>query len=115
MEKALSDQGLKNLKPWKPGQSGNPAGRRKHDLSRIAELLSKDGKHPYIELMKLLPQLRPKEQADIWLQLLSYCFAKPKEEDKEDDSERKALENIPEQELIVMVKERLHEIEGKAG
>jgi len=22
-----------NLKPWKPGQSGNPGGRRKHDVA----------------------------------------------------------------------------------
>ena len=25
---------LANLKPWKPGQSGNPSGRPKHDVAR---------------------------------------------------------------------------------
>ena len=32
MEKKRRGQ-VENLKPWKPGQSGNPGGRPKHDVS----------------------------------------------------------------------------------
>ncbi len=98
---------LQNLRPWKPGQSGN-TGRKKW-LTRIDEMCAKDGKHPYEELMKLLPELRPREQAEIWLQLLSYCQAKPKplEAEKPDD-----LDDMPTEELLRLVKSQIKDMEG---
>lgn len=73
------------LAKFKPGVSGNPAGRPKKLLLRIDEMCKKDNVHPYTELMKLMPLLDESDQADVWLQLLSYIQPKPKEEPIEDE------------------------------
>lgn len=90
---------------FKPGQSGNPSGRPKRLLPRIDEMMHKDGKHPYTELMRLIPKLPPKAQAEVWLELLAYCQPKMKEfTPTESEEEREALRNLPMNELIQLVK-----------
>lgn len=103
-----------NLKPWQPGVSGNPGGKPKRLLPRVDEILYKAGLNPTDELMKLMPTLRPREQAEIWLELLAYCQAKPKHHDeaKEVLDELKALST---QELLKLVKENLPELAKDAG
>ena len=64
---------------FKPGQSGNPGGRKKGPVSKVKEILSAKGQHPVEEILRLLPELRPAERAKIWLELLAYCEARPKE------------------------------------
>jgi hypothetical protein len=93
---------------FKPGQSGNPGGRPKKLLKRVDEMCHADGKHPYTELMRLLPELKEREQAEIWLQLLSYCQARPKQLTlDDDDDEIKNLKNLSMKELMRLVKDNL--------
>ncbi len=94
---------------FKPFQSGNPGGRPKRLLSLIAEMIHKDGRHPYTELMALMPSLRPKEQAEVWLALLAYCQSKPKET-AEEDTERSELSKLPLAELLQLVKLAIPEL-----
>ena len=53
MPKELHPNSLANLRPWKPGQSGNPSGRPKNTFSQLVEeeLRTKSKKDP--ELSKL--------------------------------------------------------------
>lgn len=95
------------LKPfhWKPGQTGNPNGRPRKLLKRIDEMLFADGLHPYTELMKLMPDLKSKEQAEVWLELLTYCQAKPKTVEEELDP----LKALSTEALIKLVQDKIPE------
>ena len=64
------------LGSFKPGNSGNPTGRPKN---RVRLELDSAKKDPVKELLKLLPDLSPNKQADVWLELLSYLQGKPKD------------------------------------
>jgi len=88
---------------FKPGQSGNPAGRPKKILARVDELCHQAGVHPFTELMKILKEgsLEDKEKANIWLQLLSYVQGKAK---TLEDDEPSDLEKLTTAELIKLVK-----------
>lgn len=105
----MSNQYAHLKSPWKPGVSANPSGRPKQWLKRIDEMCTKDGKHPYTELMKLLPELKPREQAHIWLELLAYCQAKPKPIEAEKENE---LASMSTADLVKLVKEKLPELES---
>ncbi len=96
---------------FKPGQSGNPSGRPKKLLARVDEMCAAEGKHPYSELMNILPELKPREQAEVWLALLSYCQAKPKEEAKQDEPDdfRKKLSEMALPALLELVKKAIPE------
>lgn len=94
---------------WKPGQSGNPNGRPKVWLTRVDEMMAKDGKHPYTELLKLLPELKPRDQAQVWLELLAYCQPKPKPIEAEKENE---LAGMSTAELVKLVKDKLPELEA---
>ncbi len=98
-----------NLKPWKPGQSGNPSGKRKRVLPRIDELLKKNNKEPIAELLALLPKLSDRDQVHLWLELLPYVH--PKVKPSEDD-ERGEYDDVPTEELERLLSERMRK---KAG
>lgn len=91
---------------FKPGQSGNPGGRTKRAFKRVDEILKELGKEPIGELMKLIPELRPREQAQVWLEILPYVHAKLKPLEHEEDNE---LENLSTAELLQLVKDNLPE------
>lgn len=97
-----------NLRPWKPGQSGNPGGKPKNQVfPRVAELLKAQGKEPIAELLALIPTLAPRIQAQVWLEILPYVHGKVKPlEDVEPDE----LSQLPTEELEKMVKEKLREV-----
>lgn len=106
----------KGMSPWQPGQSGNPAGRPRKLLHRVDEILSKAGLHPVTELLKLLDELKPRDKAEIWLQLLSYVQAKPKELVLSDEeTARMALENLSDDELVKMAEKFLPALRKRAG
>lgn len=68
-------------------------------------MLAADGRHPYTELMALLPNMPLEEQAKVWLTLLSYCQAKPREVAPDDDNARSEISKLPLAELIQLIKQ----------
>lgn len=63
----------------KPANSGIKKGQKQTRTivkKQVHELLSLSGKHPVTELMKLMPELAPKEQSRVWLELLQYVSPK---------------------------------------
>lgn len=99
-----------------PGQSGNPAGGPKRKLERVQDVLAEAGKHPVRELLALMPELRPREQAEIWVQLLSYIEAKPKEAPREADGllgeMLKRLDGYSDQDLIKKAEEAISQLKA---
>lgn len=96
-----------NLKPWKPGVSGNPGGMRKRLFPRVDELLKAAGKEPIAELLKLLPTLKERDQAQLWLEILPYVHAKAKPLAEHEEDE---LEKMSTADLVLLIKEKLPEI-----
>lgn len=81
-------------------------------LRRVDEMCYADGRHPYTELMALLPDLKPREQAEIWLQILTYCQAKPREvlsDPDENDSVREQISKMPLAEILTLIKQSIPE------
>lgn len=98
----------KNLHPpWKPGQSGNPGGKSKRIFPRVDELLKAAGKEPIAELLALLPKLKERDQAQLWLEILPYVHAKVKPMDEREEDE---LEKLTTPELVRLIKEKMPEI-----
>jgi hypothetical protein len=63
---------------FQKGVSGNPGGRAKSRIPRVEEVLKAKDMNPTEELLKLLPDLKPAEQAKVWMELIQYCHAKQK-------------------------------------
>lgn len=103
----FNEASARNLRPFQPGQSGNPGGRGKRILPRIDEILKANNLEPITELLKLLPNLKDREQAQIWLEILPYIHAKQKPMEEHEVDE---LEKMTTAELVLLVKEKLPEI-----
>lgn len=87
-----------------PGKSGNPSGRPKRLVARPDEVLAAAGIDPVKEILKLIAsgELRTSDQLKAWLELLSYCHAKPKEFSV--DSVSTPLSILTDEELIRLVR-----------
>ncbi|MGZ3796475.1 MAG: hypothetical protein ACXVB1_08925 [Pseudobdellovibrionaceae bacterium] len=77
-------------------QKGQPrpanAGKKKgsvHNISRkkVSQILAEKNKEPVEEIMRLMPMLEPRDQAKLWLDLLSYCQAKPTVYESDDNTD----------------------------
>lgn len=103
---------------FKPGQSGNPSGRPRSRLDRVDQVLEAAGKHPVKELLKLIPELKPKEQVEMWLQLWSYCQAKPAPEKEPEltlaDLNRELASRLTDKELFAKAEEMLKDLKKAA-
>jgi hypothetical protein len=94
------------------GQSGNPQGAPKRKYKRVDDELKRLGKDPLDELMKLMPDLSDTMKAKVWLEILSYCHAKPKYiELTEDDLEREKLKAMSTPELIELARKKIPELD----
>lgn len=88
---------------FQPGQSGNPSGRPAKKLKRVDEMLADIHKHPITELLALLPDLRTREQAEVWMTILSYTHAKPKETAPDPaDAEREEIRKLTNVQLAAL-------------
>ncbi len=87
---------------FRPGISGNAAGRPKKLLKRPDEVLHEQGISPVAEILKLIPSLRESDQLKAWLELLSYCAAKPKEISV--DAANTPLSSLTDDELLRLVR-----------
>lgn len=92
----------------KPAGSGRKAGvPNKRKLQKASELLAEADLHPIQAVVDLirLGDMRDKERADLWMQLFSYCEAKPKESDGgTGDGDESPLESLGEEDLLKLVK-----------
>lgn len=57
--------GIGNLRPWRPGQSGNPGGRPKKLANRVKELIGEDGARA-IEALGAIAFGTPKQRRAIF-------------------------------------------------
>jgi hypothetical protein len=88
----------------KPPGSGRKKGTpNKTKLLRVADFLAEKSLNPVDEIMALMPDMRPEAQAKVWLELLSYCQAKPKEEVVGED-EGGVPVHLPEAAVAALVK-----------
>jgi len=72
---------------YRPGP-GRPIGsKNKKTLIRAELLLAEKNINPVAEILRLMPELSPDKQADLWLDLLSYCQSKPKDDQNENNGE----------------------------
>lgn len=58
----------------------------KKKLKKVSDVLAESDLDPVKQIVSILQsgELKPRDEADVWLQLLSYCQAKPKESDGAD-------------------------------
>lgn len=75
--------------------------------------MAEQGISPVLEILKLMPKLRESDQLKAWLELLSYCAAKPKGHVDDDDDPLRKLESLSDGELLQLVREKLPTLEGK--
>jgi hypothetical protein len=73
--------------------------------------LFEQGKSPVLEILELMPKLRPTDQLKAWIELLSYCAAKPKGHADDDDARK--LERMSDVELLQLVREKLPALEDE--
>lgn len=62
----------------KPEKSGRKKGTPNRKTQLLEEILSAQGVSPVNEILKMLPALDPKQQVDVYLELLGYLFPKRK-------------------------------------
>lgn len=71
--------------------------KNKRSLFSVMETLIIAGSNPVQELLRLIPVLEEKEQAKVWLELLSYTQGKPKdpvEDEVEDTTQERSTADI---------------------
>jgi hypothetical protein len=64
--------------PGKPKTGGRSKGTPNKKTLGLAEILESQGVEPVSELLKLMPNLTPKEQADVYKDLMAYLYPKRK-------------------------------------
>jgi hypothetical protein len=92
----------------RPPNSGRKKGSKNiRKVAKVSDILAERGLNPAEEILRILEQedLKPSEQIDAWLDLLSYCQAKPKEVEEDfDDGPDEDLEDTPKEQLLKLVK-----------
>ncbi len=105
---------VENLRPWRPGQSGNPAGRPKklaldHALTALLESEGKDGKSRAEELAEALLKHAKKGNARIAQLIAERTQGRPRQTIEVSGPEGRALEiqNMTDEQLDQRIKELL--------
>lgn len=84
----------------KPESSGRKKGTpNKKKIVKVADLLAEQNINPAEKILNIIPTLDPEDQVKAWLDLLSYCEAKPKDQgpdgDGDDDNDPDELDEVP--------------------
>lgn len=93
-----------------PGSGRVKGTPNKKKWIKISELLAEKDIHPGEEILAILnnEDVRPADQIKAWLELLSYCEVKPKENESARDEEESEidseLESLSDAQLIRLVK-----------
>lgn len=69
-----------------PGAGRKPGTPNKKTVLKVEEILSTAGINPIEKVLQLITELEPRDQVKYWLELQSYCEAKPKEAENVDDT-----------------------------
>ena len=90
----------------RPINSGRKKGsKNKRKVAKVADYLAEREINPAAEILRIIPSLDEKDQVSTWLDLLSYCQAKPKDEGIDtgalDPSEFEGVSNA---ELLQLIK-----------
>lgn len=89
----------------KPANSGRKKGvRNKSKIARVQDVLDENKLNPVQALLDLLPHLEPKDQARVWSDLLTYCEAKPKTFEVEDNHDDEDGDEISLKDHLAIVK-----------
>jgi hypothetical protein len=91
----------------RPISSGRkPGSKNKKSIIRVKDLLAERDINPAQKILELIPELPPWDQIDAWMDLLSYCEAKPKamEFDPSEDEFDEDFEDIETERLLKVLK-----------
>lgn len=101
---------------FKPGQSGNLAGRPKKLVRRIEEVLHAAGIDPMQEVMKLIqdPLMTSHTKLKTWLELFPYIYPKAREEQSAADNVRDTLAALSNGELVARLEKDLQTLKKSA-
>lgn len=95
----------------KPANSGRQKGTpNKKRLKRVAEALAEKDLDPIDKILAEIPFLEPRYKVQTWLEILSYCQAKPKDlepagdETQEGEDLKEQLKEVSDAKLIALVK-----------
>lgn len=96
----------------RPSNAGRKKGsKNKKKVPRISDFLAQEGINPVDEVLRLLPELEPRDQAKLWMDIVSYCQPKPRAIDFDpDDFNLEEFDAIETSDLLKLVKPQ---IEGK--
>lgn len=97
---------------FQKGQSKHPnSGRKKgvgnkKKLKKVAQILADQGIDPVANILDLMDELEsPRDKINAWFDILSYCQAKPKEYDPDDDDlDPEDFGDVPTSELLKFIK-----------
>lgn len=101
--------------PRPPNAGRKPGSKNKKRVPRVVDFLAENDINPVAQILSILGAKdasgqytlkNPKDRADIWLDLLSYCQGKPKEVDEFFDDEPNETDDIPTETLLSIVKNR---------
>lgn len=90
-----------------PGSGRKVGSKNKKRLKKVAEVLAENDLNPVKELLNELAQIdEPKDRAKIWLELISFCQAKPKAIEEEDsgDFDEDDFSGVSTEDLLKLVK-----------
>lgn len=91
----------------RPANAGRKKGsKNKKTLLRVADVFADKNIEPVTEILRLIDQLdEPRDKLKAWLELLSYCQAKPRDEMPPDDGDEadaliENFENVTDETLM---------------
>lgn len=92
--------------PRPPNAGRKPGSVNKKRIPKVADYLAEKNINPVDEILALIPELKPWEQPKVWLELLSYCEAKPKaiEVLPSTDEDLDDFEDVSNEDLLRLIK-----------